>query len=78
MPDRRPGDPDPSFDNRQEGGQATRETGGGRVRGFGYGRGYGRDFGGVDISPIVAILVLQGFRIYLLPMIFAPIKAALG
>ena len=34
--------------------------------------------GGVDISPIVAILVLQGFRIYLLPMIFAPVKAALG
>ena len=34
--------------------------------------------GGVDISPIIVILILQGFRIYLLPMIFAPIKAVLG
>jgi YggT family protein len=34
--------------------------------------------GGVDISPIIALLVIQGFRYYLLPMIFAPIKAALG
>ena len=34
--------------------------------------------GGVDISPIIVILILQGFRIYLLPMIFAPIKAAIG
>lgn len=47
MTDRRPGDRDPEIDNRQEGGQATRETGGGgRVRSPGYGRGYGRDFGG--------------------------------
>lgn len=34
--------------------------------------------GGVDISPIVVLLVIQGFRQYLLPMIFAPIIAALG
>jgi YggT family protein len=34
--------------------------------------------GGVDISPIIAILVIQGFRIYLLPMIFRPIVAVLG
>lgn len=34
--------------------------------------------GGVDVSPIVAILVLQGFRIYLLPMILRPVQAALG
>lgn len=34
--------------------------------------------GGVDISPIIAILVIQGVRIYLLPMLMAPIKAALG
>jgi YggT family protein len=34
--------------------------------------------GGVDISPIIVILILQGFRIYLLPMIFTPIKAVLG
>jgi YggT family protein len=34
--------------------------------------------GGVDISPIVAILIIQGFRIYLLPMIFGPIIAAIG
>jgi YggT family protein len=34
--------------------------------------------GGVDISPIIAILVLQGVIRYLLPMIFAPVIAALG
>ena len=34
--------------------------------------------GGVDISPIIVILILQGFRQYLLPMIFSPIIAALG
>jgi len=34
--------------------------------------------GGVDISPIIAILVIQGARIYLLPIIFRPIIAALG
>lgn len=34
--------------------------------------------GGVDISPIIAILVIQGFRIYLLPMIFRPIIALIG
>ncbi len=34
--------------------------------------------GGVDISPIIVILVIQGFRIYLLPMIFRPIIALIG
>jgi YggT family protein len=34
--------------------------------------------GGVDITPILALLVIQGIRVYLLPMIFAPIQAALG
>ena len=34
--------------------------------------------GGVDISPIIAILVLQGVIRYLLPMIFGPVIAALG
>jgi YggT family protein len=34
--------------------------------------------GGVDISPIIVLLVLQGFRMYILPMIFGPIVAALG
>jgi YggT family protein len=34
--------------------------------------------GGVDISPIIVILILQGINRYLLPMIFAPIKAAIG
>ena len=34
--------------------------------------------GGVDISPIIVILVLQGFRMYLLPMIFGPLIAAVG
>ncbi len=34
--------------------------------------------GGVDISPIIAILVLQGIKIYLLPMIFRPLQGFLG
>ncbi len=34
--------------------------------------------GGVDISPIIVLLVIQGFRQYLLPMIFAPVIQALG
>lgn len=34
--------------------------------------------GGVDISPIIVLLVIQGIRIYLLPMIFTPIRAAIG
>lgn len=49
MPDRRPGDPDARFDNRQEGGQATRAHGGGHGP-FAYGRGYGRDFGGAGLN----------------------------
>ena len=31
--------------------------------------------GGVDISPIIVLLVIQGARIYLLPLIFAPLIA---
>jgi YggT family protein len=34
--------------------------------------------GGVDISPIIVILILQGVNRYLLPMIFRPIIAAIG
>ncbi|WP_309092077.1 YggT family protein [Phenylobacterium sp.] len=34
--------------------------------------------GGVDISPIIAILVLQGIKIYLLPMVFRPLQGLLG
>jgi len=34
--------------------------------------------GGVDISPIIVILVLQGAITYLLPLIFGPLVAALG
>ena len=34
--------------------------------------------GGVDISPIIVLLVIQGIRIYLLPLIFGPIIAAIG
>src|ERR1041385_1185468 len=29
--------------------------------------------GGVDISPIIVLLVIQGIRMYLLPLIFGPI-----
>jgi YggT family protein len=34
--------------------------------------------GGVDISPIIVLLLIQGFRLYILPMIFGPIIAAIG
>lgn len=34
--------------------------------------------GGVDVTPILALLVLQGIRIYLLPWIFAPLAAVIG
>ncbi|MBW3558330.1 MAG: YggT family protein [Proteobacteria bacterium] len=34
--------------------------------------------GGVDVSPIVAVLILIGARLYLLPLIFAPLIAAFG
>lgn len=34
--------------------------------------------GGVDISPIIVILILQGVIRYLLPMIFGPIIGLLG
>ena len=34
--------------------------------------------GGVDISPIIVLLIIQGARIYLLPLIFRPIIAATG
>jgi YggT family protein len=34
--------------------------------------------GGVDISPIIVLLIIQGARIYLLPLIFRPIIAAIG
>lgn len=32
--------------------------------------------GGVDISPIIAILVIQGIRIYLLPALFNALTGA--
>jgi YggT family protein len=34
--------------------------------------------GGVDISPVIAILILQGIKIYLLPMLFRPLIAVIG
>jgi YggT family protein len=34
--------------------------------------------GGVDISPIIVLLVIQGIRIYILPLIFGPLIAATG
>lgn len=36
------------------------------------------NLGGVDISFIVAFLVLQGVRAYLLPLVFNPLIAAAG
>jgi YggT family protein len=34
--------------------------------------------GGVDISPIIVLLIIQGVRRFLLPLIFAPIIQAIG
>lgn len=34
--------------------------------------------GGIDLSPIIAIIVLQGVSRYLLPWLFQPIIAAIG
>jgi YggT family protein len=34
--------------------------------------------GGVDISPIIVLLIIQGIRMYLLPIVFGPIVTALG
>jgi YggT family protein len=34
--------------------------------------------GGVDISPIIVILILQGVRGYLLPWLFRPLFAMIG
>ena len=33
--------------------------------------------GGVDISPIIVLLVIQGIRLYLLPLVFGPVIATL-
>jgi len=35
-------------------------------------------FGGIDISPIIVIIVLSAFEATLLRMIFAPLQAILG
>ena len=35
-------------------------------------------FGGVDISPIVVIIVLVGIQRFLLPLVFAPLQRLLG
>jgi len=34
--------------------------------------------GGVDISPIIALIVIQAARQYLLPWLFAPLQALIG
>lgn len=34
--------------------------------------------GGVDITPIIVILLIQGIRGYLLPWAFAPLRTVLG
>ena len=34
--------------------------------------------GGVDISPIIALLVIAGIRSYLLPWAFGPLQSLLG
>ena len=34
--------------------------------------------GGLDLSPVVAIIVLQAAQQYLLPWLFAPLRAVIG
>ena len=34
--------------------------------------------GGVDVTPILAMLVIQGVRMYLLPMALEPLRSVLG
>ena len=34
--------------------------------------------GGVDISPIIVLLILQGVKAYLLPLAFGPLVALMG
>ena len=34
--------------------------------------------GGVDISPIIVLLIIVGIQRFLLPMAFAPLRAILG
>ncbi len=36
------------------------------------------NLGAVDISPIIALLIIEAARRYLIPWIFAPVIAALG
>jgi YggT family protein len=36
------------------------------------------NLGGVDITPVIALLIIQGARMYLLPMIFRPLIPVLG
>lgn len=35
-------------------------------------------FGGVDITPVIVIIVLIGIERYILPLIFGPIVGAIG
>jgi YggT family protein len=35
-------------------------------------------FGGVDISPIIVMIVLIGIQLYIVPMIFAPLYPIIG
>ena len=35
-------------------------------------------FGGVDISPIVVVIVLVGIQRFILPLIFAPLRNLIG
>lgn len=36
------------------------------------------NLGGIDISPIIVLLVIQGTRQFLLPLVFGPLIALLG
>jgi YggT family protein len=34
--------------------------------------------GGLDITPVIALLIIQGVRIYLLPLLWQPLYQAIG
>ncbi len=34
--------------------------------------------GGIDITPVIALLIIQAVRLYLLPLLWAPLYQAIG
>jgi YggT family protein len=36
------------------------------------------NMGGLDISPVITIIILQAARLYLVPWLFSPLRAIIG